>query len=162
MANNFKECKQKGIYGEKMVKKYIPSTRYMKYLKDDKEGADIFYNNQKYQVKFDNTIHRTGNLYFEMFEKTINKEHQTWRKSPIAPELKGYMFIHSINLKNIYNEEVIIYIVLMKDFKEYIKENESRIRQISVTSKGYLIPVNSIKREREQYPKKPTQKGLFF
>ena len=105
----YKTKDQKGKYGEEMVLKYHSHAKKVS-IEENKLGSDVTMGKFKVQIKYDETIAKTGNLYFEMMEKS--KPTDKWRHSPNNGNFS--LFIHPLNLKNKYNECVVIYKVLKK------------------------------------------------
>lgn len=140
MSNTQKEKTQKRELGEELVKTYIPY--YMPAtIKENKEGTDGYLHKgwpeeKKVQVKYDETIEKTQNLYKEEFEKTY--PWQDWRKSPCDADV-----IFFISTKAIYKVDI----QEIEKMKRYIG-----LKQISDTSKGYLIPLQKIRYLRIAYP----------
>jgi hypothetical protein len=121
----------KGLWGQRVVGKLWPDI----YLSNnghllDKAGIDGFYGTRPIQIKTDDTITETGNLYLEMWEKTIGNEHQDWRCSMSKAEI--YIFVT-------HHEAVMV------ETDELAKAAKGKpIRQIKETSIGVLIPKTEI------------------
>ena len=121
--------KRKGRIGERIAKNLWPdllmeSTGGAR----DQAGTDATLYGQKVQIKHDIKIAVSGNLYVEHFEKTT--EDQQWRPSP--SDAQWYIFV-TINRA---------YLVKTSEIK---KASEGKtVTEIKSTSRGILIPINSI------------------
>jgi len=113
---------------------------------DDKNGIDGYLNGEKIQIKYDGTISRTGNIYVELYEKSVGNVSQAWRTSKVAAD--NYIFVTSN----------AAYFITVNDLAEVIKSLSSSgnlvCRAISETSIGFLIPINKIKNIKREYESK--------
>lgn len=121
----------KGELGERMAKQLWPELEMtLPGSELDKSGIDAYLGNETVQIKYDGTIAKTGNVYHELYEKSVNHPKQEWRSSP-----------HNVKQ----------YIFCTNGFAIKIRTNElTRIEQgliliaISDTSMGFLIPLSKI------------------
>ncbi len=128
----------RGELGEKIVKELWPDLKLTESGGvDDKNGIDGFLNGKKIQIKYDATIARTGNIYIELYEKTINRAYQEWRTSKVNAD--SYIFV------TIGNAYLITVNALAEAVKTLSLSGELKCRAISDTSIGFLIPISKIK-----------------
>ena len=120
-----------GHLGEQMAKQLWPKLVMVESSsKLDRSGVDAYLKNESVQIKYDSAIAKTGNIYHEIYEKSVRHPEQEWRASP--HNSKQYIFCTS-------------------SFAIRIKTNElARLEQgltlvaISSTSLGFLIPLVKI------------------
>ena len=103
---------------------------------DDRNGIDGYLHGKKVQIKFDRTISRTGNIYVELYEKSLGRADQEWRTSKVNAD--SYIFI---TLNKAY---LITVNALAEAVKTISNNNELVCRAISETSIGFLIPITKI------------------
>lgn len=98
--------------------------------KRDKAGTDAMLHGSSVQIKYDAKIAVTGNLYVEHFEKTVGCEGQDWRTSP--SDADWYIFVTTNKAYRVKTSEIK-------------KASEGKdVKEINSTSRGILIPINSI------------------
>jgi hypothetical protein len=99
----------------------------------DRSGVDGYLDNGlSVQIKADQRITKTGNLYHEIYEKSIGHYEQAWRHSP-------------------NNAQVIIFVTNGVTYKVNtddlaVAENGLPLTQISETSMGFLLSVDRIRK----------------
>lgn len=104
---------------------------------NDKLGIDGWLGGKPVQIKKDSTIAESGNLYHEIYEKSVGRLWQKWRHSPTTATF--YIFVtHG-------------FAVLVPTDELAQREAGRRLCQIKPTSKGFIIPL----REVEQQERKP-------
>jgi len=96
----------------------------------DKAGTDAMLRGESVQIKYDAKIAITQNLYVEHFEKTVECEDQNWRTSPSNAD--WYIFVTTNRAYRVRTSEI-----KRASFGMEAKE-------INSTSRGILIPINSI------------------
>lgn len=94
---------------------------------EDRQGIDGYFNGQAVQIKYDATIAKTGNIYHELWEKSVNNPDQEWRHSPGLVDL--YIFLTDR------------FAVMATVNSLALAERDRRLTQISPTSMGFLIPI---------------------
>ena len=99
---------------------------------EDRQGVDAYLYEKRIQIKGDQGIAKSGNLYIEAYEKTKGKVDQEWRVSPHRCD--GYIFVTYGDTYRL-TMEAIESLVAMPEFSE---------RQISETSRGYLLPLSAL------------------
>ncbi len=103
---------------------------------DDKNGIDGYLHGERVQIKYDGTISRTGNVYIELYEKSIGHIDQEWRTSKVNADI--YIFV-TINKAYLFSvNELVGALKILSD------NNELICRAISETSIGFLMPLNKI------------------
>ena len=122
----------KGELGRVMAQKLWPSIALVKGGSSiDLMGVDAYEGEEAIQIKYDETIARTRNLYHEIYEKSINHTEQNWRNSP--HKCDSYIFCtkgYAIKLS-------------VQDLA--IAELGLVLTQISATSIGFLIPISKVR-----------------
>ena len=124
---------EKGRRGVLIAKKLWPQLQLVEEGSDtDKDGADAVMRSGDFllQIKTDETIATTGNLYVEYYEKTAGKPSQAWRHSPV----KGQAYIFVTKGKAIWVKVDTI----------AKAANGLRVTAISGTSMGILIPLKAV------------------
>jgi len=103
----------------------------------DKKGTDFICQGMRIQVKFDKTIEKSGNIWYEKLEKSKGKEDQKWRESPCNADLIIFGTRDKQKLKWYY---------IYKETIEKVckKENMIKINVLGqgFTSKGFLLKIN--------------------
>ena len=94
---------------------------------EDKRGIDGYLNGKSVQVKYDERIVQSGNIYHEIYEKSAGNPSQEWRKSPGLVD--GYIFVTRDRAFKLSVDELA-----------QLEEGKS-LRAISQTSMGFLIPI---------------------
>lgn len=120
-----------GQLGEQMAKQLWAELEMVEPgSKLDRSGIDAYLDGESVQVKYDGTIAKTGNVYHEIYEKSVNRLEQEWRASP--HNSKQYIFCSgSFGLRIRTNELARI-------------EQGLTLTAISATSLGFLIPIGKI------------------
>ena len=98
----------------------------------DKNGTDGYFDGKPVQIKYDEAIANTGNIYHEIWEKTKGKNEQYWRHSP--SRAYAYFFV-TLN-QAIY--------VPCNELAE--AEKGKKLAMISTTSMGFLIKLEELVR----------------
>ena len=127
----------KGKFGELKAKELWPElTLTENGGVDDKNGIDGYLHGRKVQVKYDDTISKTGNIYIELYEKSQGHKDQEWRTSKVNAD--SYVFVTSGNA----------YLITVNELADAVKtlsdNNDLKCRAISETSIGFLIPLDKI------------------
>lgn len=107
----------------------FPTLKIMGQTKD-RQGIDAMLQGLTVQIKGDQTIAKTGNLYHEYYEKTKHNPEQPWRRSP-AP-VDHFIFVTEYLL-------VSLPIQVMAELEIGLP-----LRQINPTSIGTLIPLSRV------------------
>ena len=133
----------KGEYAEEAFKRLFPNAVKTE-ESQDKNGTDFLLgNNRKIQVKYDETIGITGNVYFEVEERSFPGG--PWRKSALDADI--YYFIYPKNYKKnkagVLDGSIIFIKVTVDDYHDAV--TDKRIREIKPTSKGYLVPLEQLR-----------------
>ena len=142
----------------------IKSNFHKTSVKLDKKGTDILCNSLKIQVKWDKTIEKSGNIWFEQFEKSVGKEYQEWRPTPSDADL----YIFGTNKKGGIKWYYFPLKTLLKACRG-MDMSDINVNGKGITSRGFLLKLYTVITplvERE-YPRKndikiikPT-KGFF-
>jgi len=121
----------KGEYGRLMAKQCFPSIKLVENGNTiDKMGVDAYEGNESIQIKFDERMSKTNNIYHEIYEKSINHPEQLWRNSPHKCDAYIYCttyFVIKITTDALAQEEIGLTLI-----------------KISDTSIGFLIPIKNI------------------
>ena len=111
---------------------------------EDKKGTDGYgfglFGEDRVQIKYDQRIAASGNIYHELYEKTKGNPSQLWRASPHAA--KWYIFT-TVGLAWLVATDVLAQ-----------AEKGRQMIQISDTSMGFLIPLAAIEKygaERKEH-----------
>ena len=94
MARTIAEAVEKGRRGLLIAKRLWPQLVLVEEASStDKAGQDAYFRagNVKVQVKTDETMAETNNLYIELYEKTEGRSEQRWRHSPV--DAGAYIFV---------------------------------------------------------------------
>ncbi len=106
----------------------------------DKQGIDGYLNGLTIQIKYDNAIARTGNLWHEIYEKS--NESQPWRKSPgiathyIFTTMTGPQYVGVL---------VAVDILALAEKDKPLKMID--VKGLGLTSMGFLVPLNGLRAE---------------
>ena len=119
----------KGELGRQMAKRLWASINLVENGSPiDKMGVDAYDGNRSIQIKYDETMARTENIYHEIYEKSYPA--QLWRNSP--HKCDAYIFC-------------TIGYALRVSQNELTKTEIGRtLTQISETSVGFLIPIKNV------------------
>ena len=122
----------KGELGRLMAKKLWSSiTLVQNGSSIDKMGVDAYDGNQSLQIKYDETMSRTKNIYHEIYEKSYPA--QLWRNSP--HKCDAYIFC------------TVGYAIRISQDELTKVEIGHILQQISKTSVGFLIPIKDVQGE---------------
>lgn len=122
-----------GNFGEETAAKLWNVKLVERGSDEDKSGVDGYLENGvSVQIKADQKITKTGNLYHEIYEKSIAHSDQTWRHSP-------------------NNAQVIIFVTNGVAYKIAtddlaLAEKGLPLTQISETSMGFLLSLDRIRK----------------
>ena len=114
----------------------------------DKYGIDAHLDGETVQIKFDNRIALSGNIYHEIYEKSAYHHEQLWRKSPGIAE--NYIFTTELAtsiLGYLIKVDILAICETGKVLKTIYPNNGE------ATSMGFLIPVHTIECVKRQQPK---------
>jgi len=142
-----------GEYGEKKAKELWPELMLTKNGGiDDKNGIDAYLYGRKIQIKYDNKIQQTGNIYVELYEKSINRTDQPWRTSKVNADNYIFVTVDKAYLVSVNDLAVAV--------KNLSNSNELKCKAISDTSIGFLIPISKIKIDKVKIFN-PTFEGIY-
>lgn len=106
---------------------------------EDRSGVDAYLDGLTVQIKYDSAIPRTGNIYHEIYEKTVNREDQAWRHS--HGDVDVYIFITESEMKIYGYLAYLNHIALSEEGRILYKISPNKTVP---TSMGFLIPKDRI------------------
>ena len=120
------------IAAENIALHLCPRLRLTEHSALDERGIDGWLDGKSIQIKGDQTIALTGNIYHEIYEKTRGNEQQLWRASPHSAQVwifitDGFAILTSMNAL-------------------CLAEIGLGLKKISETSVGFLVPIRKMER----------------
>ena len=103
----------------------------------DRQGVDAIQGSCRVQVKGDQRIRTSQNIYHEIWEKTLGQPTQPWRRSPGLADV--YIFVTTEFALRVTVDALAI------------AEKGRPLTQISATSMGFLIPISGVSCERRNH-----------
>ena len=97
--------------------------------REDKAGTDGYgfglFGEERVQIKYDETIAKTGNVYHEIYEKTKGRPDQPWR---VSPHYASWYIFATLTHAWLVPVDVLARL-----------EAGKQLRQISPSSMGFLV-----------------------
>jgi hypothetical protein len=121
-----------GEFGEETAAKLWNVKLVQRGSGEDRSGIDGYLENGlSVQIKADQKITKTGNLYHEIYEKTIDRPEQQWRHSPNSAQV--IIFVTNGVAYKVHTDDLAV------------AENGLVLTQISETSMGFLLSLDRIR-----------------
>jgi len=129
----------KGKLGAEIAKTIFPDLILVPVGGDaDRHGIDAWLYDMPVQIKRDETIDKSGNLYHEIYEKDANCPEQKWRPSP-----------HNVHIF-IFVSKTQVFKITIDDLAQ--AEQGLPLVPIKPTSMGFLVPIRGLPCERVRIP----------
>lgn len=149
--------RQKEIFSREIVKRLWPQINLEPVASaNDKRGIDGWLEGESVQIKYDQKIAYTGNIYDEYEEKDKNNPEQQWRKAKRIANI--YIFVTGGNWEKSDTKNSTAIMIEKGELERAERGKEMvEIPKEAPTSKGYLIPRLEIKsftkRLRQEFSK---------